>query len=84
MSKPTTLDEILDTLLWVDGIRHKNHAQAKQDILDLFESKVIGEDEPPAGLTSYYPGIERNSTLREGRNELRYTQRQALKEIGDK
>jgi hypothetical protein len=50
-NKPTTLDGILDTLLWVEGIRHKNHAQAKQSILDLLESKAetlstVEEKEP--------------------------------------
>lgn len=86
----TELDELLTRFAdgeysehWTDGRRTCTKSEAKQAILDWHNKQVleiISEDEPPEGLTSWYDGIERDSTHREGRNMLREWQRNKLKE----
>ena len=98
MSKPTTIDEIIEMIIrlgrhyageeasYIDG-RFKDRQEAKQQLLDLLESKVIGEDE------KHYNGVKmvnepdpEDWSLYErwSRNQLRQTQRLALRELGDK
>jgi hypothetical protein len=56
-------------------------AEVSQQLLDLLESKVIGEDET---VNDWETPLLHLPDTPKTRNQLRHTQRQALKELGDK